>query len=52
MVTQFTETEAFKAAFNEQAASGSKFIVIFTGSFDEATNESWCGDCVVAKPHI
>ena len=52
MVTQFTETEAFKAAFNEQAASGSKFIVIFTGSIDEATNESWCGDCVVAKPHI
>ena len=52
MVTQFTETDAFKAAFNEQAATGNKFIGIFTGSINEETNESWCPDCVQAKPSI
>ena len=52
MVTEFTDTDAFKAAFQEQAASGSKFIAIFTGSINEETNESWCPDCVVAKPQI
>ena len=52
MVTSFTDTEAFKAAFDEQAATDTKFIAIFTGSINEETNESWCPDCVVAKPHI
>ena len=48
----FTEVDAFKTAFNEKAASGEKFIAIFTGSINEATNESWCPDCVQAKPSI
>ena len=52
MVTSFTDTEAFKAAFAEQASSGNKFICIFTGSINEQTNESWCPDCVEAKPSI
>ena len=52
MVTQFTDTAAFTAAFNEQAATGKKFIAIFTGSINEETNESWCPDCVEAKPAI
>ena len=52
MVTSFTETDAFTAAFNEQAATGNKFLVIFTGSINEETNESWCPDCERAKPII
>ena len=51
-LTSFTDTAAFQAAFDEQVATDNKFIVIFTGSIDEVTNESWCPDCVVAKPHI
>ena len=52
MAEEFTDTEAFGAAFNEKAASSVKFIAIFTGSIDAATNESWCPDCVDAKPYI
>ena len=52
MVQEFTQTDAFTAAFNEQAATNNKFIVIFTGSINEQTNESWCPDCVQAKPNI
>ena len=52
MSINFNDTEAFKAAFNEHAATGNKFIAIFTGSINEETNESWCPDCVQAKPSI
>ena len=48
----FNEVEAFKAAFDEKVASGDKFVVIMTGTINEETGESWCPDCVVAKPHI
>merc|ERR1712086_1112641 len=48
----FTTTDSFRAAFDAQVASGNKFIAIMTGSIDEATNESWCSDCVEAKPSI
>ena len=48
----FTTTETFRSAFDTQAASGNKFLVIMTGAIDEATNESWCSDCVEAKPQI
>ena len=52
MTTDFTDTDSFKAAFQAKAASGEKFVVIFTGTINEATGESWCPDCVVAKPNI
>ena len=52
MVQEFTEVDAFMTAFREKAASGEKFMVLFTGTIDEVTNASWCPDCVVAKPHI
>eukprot|EP00806_Schmidingerella_arcuata_P007518 Macronucleus_7890.p1 GENE.Macronucleus_7890~~Macronucleus_7890.p1 ORF type:complete len:128 (+),score=45.41 Macronucleus_7890:1-384(+) len=52
MVTEFNETDAFTAAFNAKADAGNKFIAIFTGTINPDTNESWCPDCVVAKPHI
>ena len=52
MSIDFNDTEAFKGAFNEHAATGNKFIAIFTGSINEETNESWCPDCVQAKPSI
>ena len=48
----FTETEKFDEAFKAQAGKDEKFIVILTGSINEETNESWCPDCVEAKPAI
>ena len=48
----FTDTDKFTEAFQQAASTGDKFIVIFTGSIKEETNESWCPDCVVAKPII
>ena len=52
MVTEFTETEPLLAAFDAANAKGDKFIVWLTGEINPETNESWCPDCVEAKPAI
>ena len=51
-LTEFTDTDSFNAAFNERSEQDGGFIVIFTGTINPETDESWCPDCVVAKPHI
>lgn len=52
MMQSFTESDKFDEAFKKMANTNEKFIVIFTGSNKEGTNESWCPDCVVANPTI
>ena len=52
MAITFNDTELFKTAFNEYAATGDKFIVYFFGSNSKFTNKSWCPDCRQAKPYI
>eukprot|EP01017_Pseudomicrothorax_dubius_P046287 TRINITY_DN8128_c0_g2_i5.p1 TRINITY_DN8128_c0_g2~~TRINITY_DN8128_c0_g2_i5.p1 ORF type:complete len:131 (-),score=40.80 TRINITY_DN8128_c0_g2_i5:121-513(-) len=42
----------FAAAFDAQKAAGGKFICVFKGGIDPATNVSWCPDCVDAEPTI
>lgn len=52
MVETFGSTDEFESAFGTLATTGDKFITIFTGTINEETNESWCPDCVEAKPII
>ena len=33
-------------------SSAKKYFILFTGSQDEKTGQSWCPDCVVADPVI
>ena len=48
----FEDTMQFREAWRTWADKDEKFIVWFTGAINEQTGESWCPDCVTAKPQI
>ena len=42
----------FKPVFDALKQSQPFIVAIFTGEINESTGESWCSDCVRAKPNI
>lgn len=41
----------FEAKFTELIANKTSFLAYFYGGYDQ-NGESWCSDCVIAKPNI
>ena len=50
--TQFFDSALFMTAFTEQAATDTRFIVLFSGTVKEKTGKSWCPACIDAAPYI
>jgi len=49
-IIESNDKEVILKEFEALTASGEMFIIIFTGGSNPSTGESWCGDCVTAKP--
>ena len=46
MNQEYHSAATFRQAFDQQVATGEKFIVIFLGSVVPSTGQSWCPHCV------
>ena len=44
------DKEVIMKEFQTRFDAGEMFLICFTGGVDPTSGESWCPDCVVAKP--